>query len=130
LCVLDGDSQQNEDQELGIFRLPGTQPEATVFNEVVNSLPINISLLTVSLHLLNEKQAFVTDVLNKVALTNRDPHLLFNEVGLKLGFIPEEIVKGAFVSLWIRGHSDQLKPLVMRINDEILTYRSGPSESE
>jgi len=125
LCVIDGDSQQKEDQVHGIFQLPGTQPESNVFNEVLDSLPLNISLLTVSLHLPNEKQAFVTNVLNEVASTNRDPHLLFNQVGLKLGFIPEEIVKGAFVSLWVRGHADQLKPMVRRIKDEILTVGSG-----
>jgi hypothetical protein len=130
LCVIDGDSQQKEDQEHGIFRLPGAQPEANVFNEIMNALPINISLLTVSLHLPNEKQAFVTRVLNEVASTNRDPHLLFNQVGFQLGFIPEEIVKGAFVSLWVRGHAEQLKPMVMRIKDEILTYRNGTSKPE
>jgi hypothetical protein len=51
------------------------------------------------LDLPNEKQAFVTVILNEVASTNRDPHLLFNQVGLRLDFIPEEIVKGGFRKL-------------------------------
>ena len=90
----------------------------------MSSVSLNISLLTVSLQLPNDKQTFVTNVLNEVASTNRDPHLLFSQVGLELGFVPEEIVKGAFVSLWVRGHADQLKPMVTRIKDEILIYRS------
>ena len=130
LCILDGDSQQKEDHELGIFRLPGTQPEYTVFSEVMDSLPVNISLLTVSLHLPNDKQAVVTKVLNDIASTNRDPHLLFSQVGLKLGFIPEEIVMSAFVSLWIRGHAEELRPMVKRIEDEISIAGSEASRPE
>lgn len=119
LCIIDGDSQQKDDHELGILRLPGRQPESTVFGEVVDSVSVNISLLTVSLHLPNDKQAVVIGVLNEIASTNRDPHLLFSQVGLNLGFIPEAIVMSAFVSLWIRGHADDLEPIVNRIKEEI-----------
>jgi AAA domain, putative AbiEii toxin, Type IV TA system len=120
LCVIDGDSQQTEDQKIGVFRLPGGQPEAQVFNDVCSNLANNIALLTVSLQLPPTKQDSAKDVITEIALTNREPHIIFNQIGIKLGFIPEEIVKGAFVNLWLREHAaDVLKPLVNRMRGEI-----------
>jgi len=123
LCIVDGDSPQTEDQENGIFRLPGAQPESHVFNEVFDALPMDIALLTVSLQLSPTKQDLVKTVINNVATTNRDPHLLFNQIGMQLGFIPEDIVKGAFVNHWVRAQANSLDPLVRRIKDEILNYQ-------
>jgi hypothetical protein len=42
--------------------------------------------------------------MNEVSHTNRDPHVLFNQVGMKLGFVPEAIVQGAFLALWVRSN--------------------------
>ena len=39
--------------------------------------------------------------MDEVRHTNRDPHVLFNQVGMKLGFVPEAIVRGAFLALWV-----------------------------
>lgn len=130
LCIIDGDSSQIEDQEHGIFRLPGAQPEYQVFNGVLDALPLDIAILTVSLHLPPTKQDLVKTVINDVATTNRDPHLLFNQIGMRLGFIPEDIVRGAFVSLWVRGQAQSLDPLINRIKDEILAYSGETSKTE
>jgi len=46
---------------------------------------------------------------------------------LRPGFIPEEIVVSAFVSLRIKGHAEQLRPMVKRIEDEISIAASGAS---
>ena len=62
LCVIDGDSQQSESPQVGIFRLPGSQPEAQVFNDVYDNLSVNVALLTVSLQLPPTKQDFVESV--------------------------------------------------------------------
>jgi hypothetical protein len=128
LCIIDGDSQQKEDHEYGVFRLPGTLPESSVFNEIMDSLSINIALLTVSLQLPVEKQAFVNRILNEISSTNRDPHLLFSQIGLKLGFIPEDTVKGAFVNLWVRGHYSEVEPMIKKIKEEILSYRDNTTK--
>ena len=130
LCVIDGDSRQNEDQGHGVFRLPGTQPESQVFNEVLDAMAINIAILTVSLQLPPEKQNFVSHVIKDVASTNRDPHLLFSQIGIKLGFIPEDIVKGAFVNLWIRGCAAVLAPMIGRMKNEFLAYNGERNAGE
>lgn len=123
LCVIDGDSQQAEDQKIGVFRLPGGQPEAQVFNDVCSNLTNNIALLTVSLQLPPTKQDHAKGIITEIASTNRAPHVIFNQVGIKLGFIPEEVVKGAFVNLWLREQTvDVLSPLVNRVREEIALF--------
>ena len=131
LCLIDGDSQQRDNESLGIFRLPGNQPEFQVFTDVYSDLSQNIALLTVSLQLPPAKQDFVKQIISEVASTNRDPHLIFNQIGIKLGFIPEEIVKGAFVNLWIRDHQTELEQFCNRIKEEISSHcgeQNAPAE--
>jgi hypothetical protein len=131
LCIIDGDSQQAEDQRVGVFRLPGGQPEAHVFNDVCSNLASNIALLTVSLQLPPTKQDSAKGIITEIALTNREPHVIFNQIGIKLGFIPEEIVKGAFVNLWLREHAaNALTPFVNRIRDEIDLYNGEQAASD
>jgi hypothetical protein len=122
ICVIDGDSRQLENNGTGVFRLPGSQPEAQVFNDVCARLGENIALLTVSLQLPPTKQDLVGRIIAEVSSTNRDPHVIFNQIGIRLGFVPEEIVKGAFVNLWIRDHLTDFQSLVDRIGAEIDAY--------
>lgn len=126
LCVIDGDSQQKQNELLGVFRLPGSQPEAQVFNDVFSQLSTNIALLTVSLQLPPTKQDFVLKIISEVASTNRDPHVIFNQIGIKLGFIPEDIVKGAFVNLWLRDRERDFSSLIARIEEEIRGFLGEP----
>jgi len=104
LCVIDGDSQQREDATEGIVRLPGTQPELTVFEAIRARINEDLAILTVSCQRAPEAQELVYQSINEIALTNRDPHLLFNQVGIKIGFVPEAIVRGAFLTLWVRSN--------------------------
>lgn len=120
--MIDGDSQQPESPQIGIFRLPGSQPEAQVFNDVYENLSANVALLTVSLQLPPTRQDFVEKVIGEVSCTNRDPHVIFNQIGIRLGFVPENIVKGAFVNLWIRDRLGDFQTLVKRMQAEVDAY--------
>jgi energy-coupling factor transporter ATP-binding protein EcfA2 len=106
LCVIDGDSQQLEDVPAGIIRLPGTQPELAVFDAVNARLTDDLAILTVSCQRAPESQDLVRRTMEEVSRTNRDPHLLFNQVGIKIGFVSEAIVRGAFLALWVRHHRE------------------------
>lgn len=115
LCILDGDSEQESNPDQNVIKLPGRVPEAEVFNYVHTNIETLSMLLSAGLHLSPEKDEFVKRVINEVALTNRDPHLLFNQVGQKAGLIPTAIVSSAFIGLWadgnvgaIRGISDKI----------------------
>lgn len=104
ICVIDGDSQQEEDNSKGIFRLPGEQPEFTVFNDVRKHLEKNIAKLTLNCQLPLSKQEEVKRVIIEASNSNRDPHILYSQIGERLGFISEEIIRGAFLSIWVQNH--------------------------
>lgn len=106
LCILDGDSSQEDDESGGVFRLPGQQPELAVYEDILTNLDEQAALLTVSCQRSPESQEDVKNKVREVIRTNRDPHLLFNQVGMSIGFVSEDIVRGAFLSLWIRNNED------------------------
>lgn len=125
LCFIDGDSRQKEDVENRIYRLPGEKPESTIFNSVLDNLDNNIALLTVACQRASEKQEFVANEIKKVSHTNRDPHLLFNQIGLNIGFVPESIIKGAFLSIWIQENPHEAK----RISNVVKTALELPPKA-
>jgi ABC-type multidrug transport system ATPase subunit len=100
LCFLDGDSQQLDDVSVGVFRLPGAQPETYIVEVVTADLDADAAILTVSMHRQPEAQQDVIKAIRSVLAANRDPHLLFNQIGMEIGFVAEVIVRGAFLSQW------------------------------
>lgn len=106
LCIIDGDSSQQKSESDGILQLPGKNPELEVFSSVISRINEDGAILTVSLQKAPEAQAVVQNALNEIEKTNRDPHLIFNQIGIKIGFVSETIVKGAFLTLWARNNQD------------------------
>lgn len=119
LCVIDGDSRQIESNVNGIFRLPGDQPEITVYSDISKRLDDVIALLTVSCQRAPEAQELVRKSIISIISTNRDPHLLFNQVGIDIGFVPEVIVRGAFLSLWIRNNNEFCDFLAKKVREKL-----------
>jgi hypothetical protein len=130
LCVIDGDSAQAEDVPNGVIRLPGAMPESTVFESVLSRLNEDIALLTVSCQRAPEKQDQVQQAMEEVIRTNRDRHLLFSQLGIKIGFVPEMIVRGAFLSLWVRNNVEFCTSLANEaralIHGEVLARAAAP----
>ena len=106
LCLIDGDSKQADDELRGIFRLPGKQPELSVFESLYQNLNRDIAVLTVSCQRAPEAQDQVRRAMDDIILTNRDPHLLFSQLGIRIGFVSESIVRRAFFALWVRNNSE------------------------
>jgi energy-coupling factor transporter ATP-binding protein EcfA2 len=119
LCFIDGDSNQFESKEQEIFRLPGGRPESTVFNDVAAHLEENIAILTVASHRPADKQAEVADAVRDVSRTNRDPHLLFSQLGIRLGFVAEATVAGAFLAVWIAQNPDKVDQIAELIREAL-----------
>ncbi|MEW6350818.1 MAG: AAA family ATPase [Thermodesulfobacteriota bacterium] len=115
LCVIDGDSRQPDDPDRGVLRLPGENPELTVFEFVHDRLQTDLAVLTVHCQRAPEAQDSVRKAIEEVRLTNRDPHLIYAEIGIKIGFVPESTVRGAFLALWVRGNQDFCKDFTNRV---------------
>lgn len=115
LCFIDGDSRVNANPSEGVYRLPDGVPESRVFNDVLADIESNIALLTVACQRPLDRQAEVEKAIQSVSHTNRDPHLLFVQVGEKLGFVPEAVVRGAFLAVWIQENKIEVDQIVAPI---------------
>jgi energy-coupling factor transporter ATP-binding protein EcfA2 len=111
ICIVDGNSKVQENRQNGVVKLPGDVPEAEVFNYVREQIGSLAMQLAVGLHLTTEKDAWVKKIVENVSRSNRDPHLLFNQVGRSAGLIPGNIVSSAFIGLWLAGNADKAKPI-------------------
>lgn len=118
-CYLDGDSQQTDNSDHGVYRLPGNQPEATIVEQVCEHLDEDIAVLTVSCQRPPDAQQTVRDAILRVRSTNRDPHLLFTQIGIQIGFVSEIIVRGAFLAIWMRRNETVVQDIIQPIEQAI-----------
>jgi energy-coupling factor transporter ATP-binding protein EcfA2 len=115
LCFIDGDSKQVESESDRVYRLPGQSPEAHVFDTVMEVLPAYAGKLAVALHGRFEDGPRLTETLAAIRRTNRDPHVLFSQVGEAVGLVPESVVRSAFVSIWSQAYADAAEAIATRI---------------
>ncbi|WP_156361382.1 ATP-dependent nuclease [Sphingomonas sp. Leaf67] len=116
-CVLDGDSRQIDDPAQSVFRLPGDAPESFVFDECINQWSIIGGKLSVALLQKFEDSDKILAICREVRTTNKDRHLLFAQLGEKLGLVPESTVALAFTTLWAQNNESSVKSLVDQIID-------------
>jgi hypothetical protein len=121
ICLLDGDSKQAEDSGKGILKLPGNNPESYIFDKVLQRLEGVAGELTVALLKPYEDHVKIEQVIRSVSNTNRDPHLLFAQVGKALGFIPEGRVKEAFLAIWARAYPEVVGEIVEPFKNKLPT---------
>ena len=112
ICIIDGDSRQLESDMTSVYRLPGQSPEAYIFDRTMEKLDDVAGELTVALLRPYEDHARVADIIRSVRNTNRDPHLLFSQVGKQLGFLTEDRVKEAFIAIWVRSYPEEAKQII------------------
>jgi len=119
VCLIDGDSQQQDSIADSIHRLPGQSPESYIYDKVVEKLNEVSGELAVALLRPYEEEAKVAEIVRSVRNTNRDPHLLYSQVGKRLGFIPEARVREAFITLWARIFPNEVQGITQPFIDKI-----------
>jgi len=120
VCLLDGDQARLVATDKKIFALPGnTCPEAHVFARVLDRLDAVAARLTVSMQMPPNQQDRVKVVVRERALTNRDRHVIWEQIGESLDFTSSYTVATAFLAVWaqeyageVRDTIDQFKELV------------------
>ncbi|EZP54817.1 ATP-dependent nuclease [Sphingomonas sp. RIT328] len=115
VCVIDGDSRQEDSDEKRVYRLPGEAPEAYVFDDCIDRWDEIGGKLSVALLQKFEDSSSVLDVCRSVRRTNKDTHLLFSQVGEKLGLIPGYTVASAFTTLWAQFNPDVVRTLIGKV---------------
>lgn len=104
VCIIDGDSGQAESVVEHVYRLPGEAPESFVFDEVLSQWESFGGKLSVALLQPFENSSKVRAVCEQVKISNMDPHLIYAQIGEKLGLIPEETVAQAFTAIWSQAY--------------------------
>lgn len=125
VCVIDGDSEQDDDSSKKVLRLPGDMPEGYVFDSVIDNWEKAGGKLTVALLQPYEDTARVERVCKACRATCRDAHVLFAQIGEELGFIPESTVQQAFAAVWAQVHKDEVSALLAEFQ-ELLPVSTPP----
>jgi len=120
VCLLDGDKVEAVDVEQRVFTLPGHgDPESHVFGQVLAKLEEQAARLTVSMQLPGDQQARVKEVVKARATTNRDRHVIFEQIGEDLDFTSETIVANAFLAIWAQAYPEEVKALTGGFEDQL-----------
>jgi predicted ATPase len=115
-CYIDGNSEQPESAADRVFKLPGGMPEGYVFDQVLSRADLIGGVLTVRLLRPHSATDETIEILRKKRITNRDPHVLFSEIGAVLGLLPESTVRDAFLATWTEAYPEEcarvLQPII------------------
>lgn len=117
VCILDGDSRQVEDTEGRVYKLPGNNPEAYVFDRCMEAAAAEGGRLAVRLNQPFADAVAVLQMLAAVRMANHDAHLLFTQIAERLGFMPVDVVREAFFATWIDAHTNERDALLLQFRD-------------
>jgi ABC-type multidrug transport system ATPase subunit len=110
VALVDGDQQDLVNPTKAVFSLPGdTGPEDHVFAFVLSKLDEVSARLAVALQLRSSDQDRVRQVVRARASTNRDRHVIYNQIGDDLDFTSELIVQTAFLTIWAQEATSEVQ---------------------
>jgi predicted ATPase len=112
VCLIDGDSAQYESASERVFRLPGQTPETHVLDMVLDKVAEYGGVLAVRLMQSYSSADRVARFLEEIRRANRDPHVLYSQVGYRLGLIPESTVRDAVVTTWAEAYPEHCAALL------------------
>jgi hypothetical protein len=118
VCLFDPDQADKEDPSKRVFVLPGsTYPEADIFDWVLETLDTAAARLTVSMQLPPDAQERVKEVVRSRALTNRDRHVIYEQIGEDLDFTAGAVVASAFLAVWAQMYPEKVEALIAPFAD-------------
>lgn len=123
ICIIDGDSRQIDDATKQVFRLPGEAPELYVFDEIVEKLDECSAILAVRCMREYKDANEVKETVLSVSRTNRDHHLIFGQIGERIGFIDENVIVNAFLSTWSEKYKEEAQEMIEKIKGYLPVVR-------
>lgn len=109
LGVVDGDVPHETMEDKYVFAFPGeTHPELHVVRRVDEKLDTVAPRLALNLGLRASDQGRVVQSVKSRLLTNRDPHLIFEQIGEDLDFIGGRAVGQAFLTQWAENYPEEV----------------------
>lgn|GEM_PF-333731 len=110
--IVDGDVPHEVDEQRHVYSFPGTgDPEIHVANAVASKLDSIAAKLALNLGLRTADQQRVADAVQTRLRTNRDPHLIFEQIGEDLDFLAGQAVANAFLTQWAQNYPEEVVAL-------------------
>lgn len=129
LCIIDGDSRQNTSDADWVFRLPGTMPEEYVFDRVMEKWDQVGGRIAVALWREFGEIETVKTICVEARRQNMDMHLIFEQIGERIGLVPGPTVAGAFCTIWAQSYPDEAALLTQKAKDAIAAFASRKLEA-
>jgi ABC-type multidrug transport system ATPase subunit len=115
ICIIDGDSRQRESEDDRVYRLPGEAPESYVFDTVLEAWSQVGGKISVAVLSRYEEADKIGELCGEVRRQNMDPHLLFSQLGERLGLVPEATVRAAFTNIWAQVYPDKAEAILKAV---------------
>lgn len=113
VCILDGDQAARVNSIDHVYSLPGeSSPESHVFQAIFDEIDRLAARLAVSIQLPASAQERVKEVVKNRARTNRDRHVIFEQIGEDLDFTSGSTVASAFTAIWAQERTTEVRALI------------------
>jgi energy-coupling factor transporter ATP-binding protein EcfA2 len=120
LGVLDGDKAHEADHTKYVVNFPGTSdPELHVVQSVVKLIDDIAPKLALNLNFKYGDADRVKEIVLNRLRTNRDPHVLFDQIGEDLEFTAGITVARAFLTQWAENYPQEVAAIFMPAADII-----------
>lgn len=118
--IFDGDMRSRTDESEGLVAYPGDgDPEAHILERVESVIETIAPRLAMNLGLPPTAQARVIEATRSVMRTNRDPHLIYAQIGEQLDYLGEGVVANAYITQWAENYPNEVEavfePLLGRL---------------
>ncbi len=119
ICIIDGDSKQQDNPEERVYRLPGETPEVKVFDEIMDVIDKCSGILAVRCMRKFTEEGEVKSIIQSARNTNYDHHLLYSQIGEKLGFVSANVIRDAFLTTWCEFYQDEVRAMLDSLRDQL-----------
>ncbi|MDT0234889.1 AAA family ATPase [Curtobacterium sp. BRB10] len=129
--IFDGDMREKVDTENGLVAFPGdADPEAHIIQRVEDRIEAIAPRLALNLGLPSSDQGRVIEVTRSVMRTNKDPHLLFAQIGDQLDFLGEGVVINAYLTQWAQNYPEEVAAIFEPLLDRLPRRQAEPEPSD
>lgn len=129
--IFDGDMRAKIDTDAGLVAFPGdSDPEAHVLQRVEDRIEALAPRLALNLGMPPSAQTRVIEVTRSVMRTNKDPHLLFAQIGEQLDFLGEAVVVNAYLTQWAENYPEEVAAIFEPLIDRLPRRQPDPVPAE
>lgn len=128
--ILDGDMASKADPKQHLAALPGgSDPEQHLVEKIDTILEKIAPRLAMNLQMRSSDQDRVVCAVRDVLATNRDPHLIFQQIGDQLDYLGGNVVASAFLTQWAQNFPDEVDQIFNSVHSALPKVQEIPQST-